>query len=152
MTAVLDMPIRQREHRWPLDALMAAAGASDNVALARRVRIPLAVVVRAHARGLQLGQAESWCRMLRLDPTSVWAEFTASRADEPQRGRRYDVAPVLADLPADLTIFQSAAVLGVHITNLRRWLDGGIPEPSADLVAIRRGVHPSYFWPEWGAA
>lgn len=154
MSPVLELP-RERAARCPVAPFLEAVGAADLVALARVVRVPLVVVQRAERRGLDLGQAESWCRFAKLDPASVWPLFLEdepARADEPRRGRRWNLAPVLADLPADLSISETANVLGIERSKLLRWLDHGVLTPVADRVAIARGVHPSYFWPEWGAA
>lgn len=154
MSPVLGLP-RARAVRWPVAPFLEAVGAADLVALARVVHVPLVVVQRAARRGLDLGQAESWCRFVKLDPVSVWPLFLddePGRADEQLRGRRWDLAPVLADLPADVSISETAKVLGIERSKLLRWLDRGVLTPVADRVAIARGVHPSYFWPEWGAA
>lgn len=161
MTPVLALPTRTSSRRWPLDAFAVAVGIAGDADLAHAVRVPLVVVVRARRRGLDLGQAEAWCRKIRIAPTAVWPDFTAddpsdAAADDSdgdvEPGVRYCLDPVLADLPHDFTVSEVARALGVPRHRIYAWIDRGLAAATADVVACRRGVHPSFFWPEWGAA
>ena len=66
--------------------------------------------------------------------------------------QRFSVAPVLADLPSGISFSEQAQLLGVDRRQLLRWRKRGITVLGADDLAYRRGVHPTHFWPEWGAA
>ncbi len=51
--------------------------------------------------------------------------------------REYAHARVLGDL------------FGVSARTVQRWVTDGVPEPQADHMACRLGVHPSAIWSCW---
>jgi hypothetical protein len=70
---------------------------------------------------------------------------------------RYAALPLLMRMTR-LTVEQEpptmgdmAAMVGTSRRNLMRWSVEGIPELSADRVAVSLGLHPAELWPEWWA-
>lgn len=70
--------------------------------------------------------------------------------------RRYPLAPLLRLVTPLRTgsgdehrMGALASVLGISRTTVHRWARHGVPEWSADPVAIALGRHPGSLWPEW---
>lgn len=62
---------------------------------------------------------------------------------------RYDMGPVLDQLPPGATISAMARKTGIAARQIHRWMREGVPFWSADRLATRFYRMPGELWPEW---
>lgn len=83
--------------------------------------------------------------------TRASREYRADLKDRRRGGRaaqrRYPFGPLLRFL--DKSQGEIAVEIGVTRETVGRWKIGGVPEYSADSLAICLGLHPSTIWPDW---
>lgn len=70
------------------------------------------------------------------------------------RGVCFDPAPLLAQLRTGAGTRETAKRLDVSRETVRLWRLGGrrMQARTADVVALRLGLHPSTLWPDWDTA
>lgn len=66
----------------------------------------------------------------------------------PKKQRKFPVKPLAAKV-GNGTVLDLSRVLGVKYNSLTHWIQDGIPEYTADRVAVKFGFHPVEIWPEW---
>lgn len=62
---------------------------------------------------------------------------------------RYDMGPVLAQFPPDVTITKISLRTTISTRQLGRWMREGLPFWAADRIATRLYRTPGELWPEW---
>lgn len=82
------------------------------------------------------------------EANTQWYRDYAERNRRESGQRRWPLSPLVAVVGGDTDV-EIAARLGTDRVAIARWRARGIPEYTADKLAVRHGVHPSHIWPDW---